>query len=296
MAFSNTGGRPGDPEVVVVDSPLDLFVPTGTVPGPCVQGETIDVALDGLPAAVAYDSDDVLYVQTAAPYGLFVADDGTPVVTAPADASSGSQALFHQVTGSGVACASCHPEGLEDATVWTFLVPSGGMLQRRTMALAGSILARQPYHWTADLADPDALMHDTFTTRMGGEAVPHDTTEELFSWLDGLRPVRSLPLVTDGVVELGRKAFERAGCDQCHSGPAFANNQVEVVRPAKAPVKTPSLLGVGTRSFLLHDGCAASIEERFEPRCDDEDTDTHGTLSELSSLDLDALTAYLRTL
>jgi cytochrome c peroxidase len=107
--------------------------------------------------------------------------------------------------------------------------------------------------------------------------------------------VRGIPLVSESAVELGRVTFLRAGCDDCHSGPAFTNNRVEQVRKDVEPVKTPSLLGVGTRSPLFHDGCAATLEGRFYWPCEDHD-DLHGKLSNLLPGELVALAAYLRTL
>ena len=72
--------------------------------------------------------------------------------------------MFHEQTPSGLACASCHPEGRDDGLVWKFqeLGP------RRTQVLAGSILSRAPYHWTGDQADLPTLMDDVFAVRMAG--------------------------------------------------------------------------------------------------------------------------------
>ena len=84
----------------------------------------------------------------------------------------------------------------------------------------------------------------------------------------------------------------------CHSGPAFTDNLLWDVRPydGEGPLKTPSLLGVGARSPLLHDGCAATLEERFTGPLWCASERDHGDTSSLGKRELAALIAYLRTL
>jgi hypothetical protein len=167
---------------------------------------------------------------------------------------------------------------------------------RRTMTLAGALLARQPYHWAADLFNPDQLMTDTFTQRMAGGIVASAATEALFEWLDGLRPVRATVWVDPATLELGARLFDTSGCSQCHSGPALSDRQIHVVRAASfEPVKSATLLGVGTREELFHDGCAHVLEDRFGPACDSGLGD-HGDWRALTPRELEALTAYVRTL
>jgi hypothetical protein len=58
--------------------------------------------------------------------------------------------------------------------------------------------------------------------------------------------------------------------------------------------QVPSLLGVGTRLPLMHDGCAETLRDRFDdPDCGGHD---HGDTSQLSSSDVDALVTFLETL
>jgi hypothetical protein len=289
LAVANTGAPDGGPSAVVYGGLLDLM---GN--DPCASGDEVLTPLEGRPSAVGFDEDGVLYVQAAGPFGL-VRGDNEPVTSTPGDSTSAPIALFHGAAPTGVACASCHPEGLEDGTVWNFVIGSQ-LLVRRTMPLAGSLLAREPYHWLGDLAGPEALMDETFTRRMGGHELDAAEGEAMFAWLDGLRPVRGIALVSEAATEEGRDVFTRAKCGECHSGVALTTNEIEAVRPASEAVKTPTLFGVGTRSPLLHDGCAKTLEERFMPKCDDPDHDKHGVLSNLDEDDIAALTAYLRTL
>ena len=59
------------------------------------------------------------------------------------------------------------------------------------------------------------------------------------------------------------------------------------------PLQTPSLLGVAWRAPFMHDGCAPTLADRFDPACGG---DQHGDVSALSDADLGALVAYLETL
>jgi hypothetical protein len=253
------------------------------------------VLAEGLPAAVAFDVDGTLVLQSASPITLV--RDGEPEIhvgTRP-DPNAEVVRLFHVDSGVGLSCASCHPEGLDDGHVWVFLDAETSPILRRTMPLAGHLLSRQPYHWDASLPDPYAVMADTFVERMGGEAVEAPTTLALFDWLDGLRHVRAHPAAPESAIEIGRGAFTKAGCDTCHTGAAYTNNAlVSIGRPWEV-VKTPSLLGVGIRNRLLHDGCHLDLEERFSEACD-VGPDSHGDLTRLTGEEIAGLEAYLRTL
>lgn len=174
------------------------------------------------------------------------------------------------------------------------------------MPLAGRILSRQPYHWDAAHSTADALMDDTFIRRMGGAELDPGATTDLFEWLDGLRHVRAHPAAPEVDIAIGRAAFATAGCAECHAGDAFTNNTIEPIGRSVEAVKTPSLLGVGLRESLLHDGCADDLDDRFGSAgggdhsfpCDANDTppDSHGRVSALTEHEIEALKAYLRTL
>jgi hypothetical protein len=57
--------------------------------------------------------------------------------------------------------------------------------------------------------------------------------------------------------------------------------------------QVPSLLGIGTRGPFMHDGCAATLRDRFNPACGG---DKHGITGQLSPAQIDDLIAYLNTL
>jgi len=200
--------------------------------------------------------------------------------------------LFHQPASSGLACATCHPEGQDDGHVWNFeqLGP------RRTQNIAGGVSERAPFHWDGEFADLDELMSDVFVGRMGGQDVPTDEVDELAEWMDGVPPLRSAPGPA-AQVEAGRALFEspQAACVGCHRGSQLTDSQLHVVREGDIATKTPSLLGVGARGPWMHDGCAETLEQRFTvDSCGG--GDEHGVTSHFTDDDVAAIVAFLRSL
>jgi cytochrome c peroxidase len=57
--------------------------------------------------------------------------------------------------------------------------------------------------------------------------------------------------------------------------------------------QVPSLVGVSQRAPFMHDGCAATLRDRFGP-CGG--GDKHGFTSQLTSAQITDLVAYLETL
>jgi hypothetical protein len=56
----------------------------------------------------------------------------------------------------------------------------------------------------------------------------------------------------------------------------------------------PSLVGIGYRAPFIHDGCAATLRDRFDPKCGG--GDLHGKTSGLTEEQIGDLVAYLETL
>jgi hypothetical protein len=212
---------------------------------------------------------------------LDIALEGTPRVDQ-------GRVLFHRQTPVGLACASCHPEGRDDGGVWNFeeLGP------RRTQNLGGSILQRAPYHWGGDMASMHDLLGDVFAMRMAAGEPTLGQERALSMWLDRVRPPRGV--VTDGAaVARGQALFEapELGCRSCHTGALLTNNKLANV--GLGAVKVPSLVGVGGRAPYMHNGCAATLQDRFGA-CGG--GDNHGHTSQLSATELADLIAYLESI
>ncbi|MEP6862817.1 MAG: cytochrome-c peroxidase [Deltaproteobacteria bacterium] len=246
----------------------------------------------GAPTSVAFDGNGDLIAYYPELPALVVTQNGAKrTITLPGDLGYDSgRNMFHEQTPSGLACASCHPEGRDDGLVWKFqeLGP------RRTQVLAGSILARAPYHWTGDQADLPTLMDDVFAVRMAGTLPTNSEHRSLGPFLERIPAPAPVGLANGDAAARGKAIFESSdtACLGCHAGPLMSTKQIVDVGTGGA-FKVPSLVGVGARAPFLHDGCATTLMDRFTT-CGG--GDLHGKTSQLSAAQLSDLVAYLETL
>jgi cytochrome c553 len=258
-----------------------------------VVGDPILVPpLPGPAIAVAFDGRGDALAQTREPAALWLVYPGTsenvPIPLSTISRADTGHEVFHAQAGALIACASCHPEGGDDGHVWNF----GGDL-RRTASLRGTIGGTAPYHWPGDEPDFPALVADVYTTRMGGAKLPSAVTSALQGWVEAI-PAPPAPSWVDAAsARRGQALFAGAstGCTTCHTGPKLTDNMTIDVGTGGA-FQVPPLVGVGWRTPLLHDGCAATLTDRFTTCA----TSAHGTTSALSAQDVTDLVSYLQTL
>ena len=266
---------------------------------------------------VAVQTREPATVQVFAPVPLMPAFDGGPppppggpvaydrVLTAPiAGVSDTGFDIFHTPTSAGIACASCHPEGGDDGHVWRFITkntpptpptcvtnnaPAPALL-RRTQSLRGGISQTAPLHWDGDMPGMNEIASEVFTRRMGGGSVTWYQREILARWIDS---IPSLPPRVDldpARVASGRAIFGGSGqCASCHAGATLTNNATLDV--GRGPLQVPGLIGVGNRAPFLHDGCAKTLLDRFDPACGG---DHHGAA--LSDAEKSDIVTYLESL
>lgn len=194
--------------------------------------------------------------------------------------------LFHAATTSGVACASCHPEGHEDGHVWQL-----GGAPRRTQSVLGGVISSVPFHWSGDVSDLSEIMRIGFVERMGGRLVVPDEVAALGRWLDAQPALPGSP-VDPSVAARGRALFEDAtvGCDGCHTTPRAENVDVGT----GGAFQVPMLSGVALRAPYLHHGCAATLRDVVDGAC--ASSDAHGVTSHLDEAARSDLAAYLSSL
>jgi DNA-binding beta-propeller fold protein YncE/mono/diheme cytochrome c family protein len=250
-----------------------------------------DIATGAQPTAVAFDSSGDLLVQAREPAQLWIlgSSGGRHSVTLSTTSRRDTgHDLFHVQAGQMIACASCHPEGRDDGHVWHL----DGHL-RRTPSLSGTIAGTAPYHWPGDFKDMSTLLQNVYTVRMGGAELTSAQLGVIQSWVQGLPAPPAPSWVDASAAGRGEAIFGRdaVACATCHSGPKLTNNQTMDVGTGTA-YQVPPLVGVGWRAPLMHDGCAATMADRFGS-CS---TPGHGDLSSLSSADISDLAAYLETL
>jgi hypothetical protein len=247
--------------------------------------------------AVAFAPNGRLLAQTREPAQLLVAQDvngGTPVTIAlPGESRADTgHDLFHRDAGGGIACASCHPEGGEDGRTWRF-TDTG---ERRTQALHVGLRDTAPFHWAGDLPGVGDLMNEVFVGRMGGvrESAPRVTA--LSEWLFSIPAPASIRDAGDEAAVRGEALFRSAdvGCTTCHSGAKLTNNESMAIDTiANSKLQVPSLVAVGYRAPFMHNGCAATLADRFNPACGG---DAHGNTAGLGEAQRNDLVAYLESL
>ena len=263
-----------------------------SIPGDC--GTELITASFGLTAtSVVFDTEGRLLVQTRQPSQLWVHDEtfsARVVDLGGSDVTDTGHDMFHADSGSGIACASCHAEGTDDGHVWNFV----GLGSRRTQALDVGLEGSAPFHWDGELASFEALVHEVFQRRMGGPHEPPERIAALEHYVYGLKRRPAVRAVGDESVARGKILFEsmEVGCSGCHSGPKFTTGETKLIGKG-AGTQVPSLIGVSARAPLMHDGCAATLRERFDPACGGTD---HGHPELLDDVGLADLIAYLETL
>ncbi|MEN0062280.1 MAG: hypothetical protein AAGA48_09015 [Myxococcota bacterium] len=257
--------------------------------GPCLDFAEVDAFEMPMPATSIVRIDGRTVVFRREPSHLSSLD----VQIDLGDTYSSNEAFdaFHELTPSGLACATCHPEGQDDGHVWLF----EDLGPRRTQNLAGGVMQRAPFHWDGEFTRLDQLMEDVFLGRMGVSEVPD--VPALGEWMDRLPPTQP-NLGDDEQIYAGQMLFESPalGCADCHRGPQMSDAQRHLVRPGQTvPTKTPSLIAVGARAPYMSDGCAPTLRDRFlDPECGG--GDSHGVTSQLQDEELNALIDYLKSL
>jgi len=276
----------GMPQMLVVPLPADGEQPTPDMPCQMTQPSTVF----GEAVAVAFDKQDRWIVQSREPARL-QREDGSTIFLGGESRVDRGLALFHMNSGFGIACASCHPEGLDDAHTWSF-IPMG---KRRTQVPSGGVLSTAPFHWSGDMTTLSQLVHEVFTNRMGGAPLASQEITKLGDWLDAQPGPLQLAATNVTAAERGRTLFESStvGCSTCHAGDKLSDNASYDVGTGGL-FQVPSLIGVSARTPLLHNGCANTLYDRFDPACGG--GDRHGTTSGLLPEQIGDLVAYLETL
>ena len=215
----------------------------------------------------------------------------------PAEVALG-RILFHaagdsRISGDGRACASCHPDGRDDAITWA--TPEG---PRRSIMLAGRVTSTPPYSWNGNEQTLHNHLGNTFD-RLSGKGLRSIELDALVAYVSQLPvPAQRVTASEQPKVARGAAIFasKEAGCSGCHSGASFTDGKNhDVGSKAKSDrageFNTPSLHLVGGTGPYFHDGRYATLGELLR-----KSDGQMGRTGHLSNDDLDALEAYLRTL
>ena len=273
--------RPDNPFATMVDL---VACPAPTAPPvtcPQPRGEAESVGFDGT---------NRIIVQTREPATIQIPEAGVIISLSDVSRADVGHEIFHANTGNGIACASCHMEGQEDGRTWNFDTEG----PRRTMTVAGGISGRAPYHWDGGLASFSDLVTTVYNQRMGGPVLPADQVTATQSWMNAIPRLPGVVSDADAVTR-GQAVFTDSthGCAVCHIGAQLTNNRTGLDVGTGGTFKVPSLVGLAYTAPYLHDGCAATLADRFGS-CGG--GDLHGVTSTLTPDQLSDLIAYLDSL
>ncbi len=268
------------------------------------------IALGGRPMAVRLSRDDRLaYVANYLENAVQVVDlhERRVVQTIGLGSSEGPSlarrgaAIFYDGRRSldqWYSCHSCHYEGGTNATVMDTL-NDGSVRTFKTVLPLYHLHETPPWTWHGWQTDLRAAMRKSLTETMQGPSPTEEDISALLAFLEGLEPPpRDVPDAE--AVGRGQALFasERAGCAACHSGPRFTDGEVHDVgtggpNDVYQGYNTPSLLGVGKRVRLLHDGRARSLEQALSGAHSPEKVSGKAPFT---AEELGDLVAYLRSL
>lgn len=208
--------------------------------------------------------------------------------------------LFHaagdaRIAADGRACASCHPDGRDDAITWA--TPEG---PRRSIMLAGRASKTPPYSWNGNETSLHNHLGNTFD-RLSGKGLRSIELDALVTYVSQM-PAPSAVVPTDSSekakVERGKVVFHstETGCATCHSGATFTdgrNHDVSSKHKAdrSGAFNTPTLHLIGGTGPYFHDGRYTSLSELLT-----KSDGQMGKTKHLSNSDLEALESYLKTL
>lgn len=238
-----------------------------------------------VPIGVGYVNHELKWFDQSGQVHLPDAPEVKELGVLPVRALDPGRQLFHAESPSGVACASCHPEGYDDGHTWHF-----GNHRLRSQSLEGGLLKTAPFHWDGRLSSVKAVLDETFVRRMGGANPDLSQSDAVAKWLDGV-PARGGEGSFDRyAAKRGRVVFEDAQCGTCHAGDALTNGATVDVGTGRA-FQVPSLKALRWRGPWMHDGCAKTLEQRFDPACGGKN---HGNA--VAPEDVPDLVEYLKAL
>lgn len=288
LAFFKANAAPDLPCPVVPDLRTDAPILRDTAAWSSLRDAEI--------TAVAYTHAGIPLVQTREPAKLHVLALAAPhAVVAGIPLSSVSRAdtghaMFHRSPNDvlGASCASCHAEGGEDGLVWL----AGGISERRTPSLLGTIATTQPYHWTGNEGTFAIFLDHVYRDRMGGIDLDDDQHAAFRDWVFALQAPPADRYADGAAVARGATVYAARGCVTCHGNGAHPTSEpIDVGNDGAYEV--PPLIGTGTHAPYMHDGCAPTLSALFAGVAACGDSTKHGSLTALSPAEAGDLRAFL---
>lgn len=162
-----------------------------------------------------------------------------------------------------MSCQSCHTDGHTNGLFADTLGDGTFGAAKRVPTLLG-VGHTAPWAWNGEVGRLEDQVRKSISTTMRGRVPTDAQVADLVAYLHTLEPPRPVSNDTAEVAR-GRAAFEARSCTTCHTPGTYTSSgrydvglEDELGRRKFNP---PSLIGVGDRPALLHDGRAGSIDE-----------------------------------
>ena len=212
-------------------------------------------------------------------------------------------------------CYTCHPDEHEDGLVYNMASKDMGRNMTNTQSLR-NIGDTPPYKWNGknqSVYKQDGMRFSTVLTRT--EAFSYKELDAISGYImSGIPNPPNLQYNPDGALteaqKRGKKIFERTNdskgfeipvinrCVTCHPAPYFTNKKMVDVGTLAASddsilFDTPHLNNVFASPPYLHDGRAVTLEEIWTLYGK---TEQHGSVNDLTKIQLNDLVEYLKSL
>jgi len=207
--------------------------------------------------------------------------------------------LFHEagiarrIAADGRACASCHPDGRDDALSWATVEGP-----RQTPILMARLEGTAPFGWNGRKADVQEHLERTLA-RLSGTGLSREEREAIVAYIGTMKPPPSAITEDRALVARGAALYtdEAVGCAGCHPTSAETNDGLTHALGPLDPsdrlgeFDTPSLRFVARSAPYFHDGRYPTLDALLA------DPDSRmGHSASLPAEDRRALKAYLQTL
>jgi DNA-binding beta-propeller fold protein YncE len=306
--LGDTGNGAGDPAAVAFARDGHIAVALGGVDEIRIGSDsahlTVHAGVGRRPGALAISADSSThYVANTLdgtvsivdlPTGLFRALVPLGPRPEPTAAERGER-LFSDARLSHdgwLSCHSCHTDGHAGGGSSDTLGDGGFGAPKRIPSLLGAGRTG-PWGWLGGFERLEDQVRQSIASTMQGAKPSEATVSDLVAYLKSLEPPAPVAVPDATAVERGRVVFRAHKCGECHAPPDYTTpGTYDVGLADEAGHKQfnpPSLLGVGRREPLLHDGRARTLEEVFSRH-------GHPRNSAFSPGETEDLVAFLRSL
>lgn len=196
-----------------------------------------------------------------------------------------------------MSCHSCHTNGHTNGGLNDNFSDGSFGAPKRVLSLLGHANT-EPFAWDGSFASLHGQLANTIEKTMQSGSKPDENqVADLVEFLRSLAPPPSILDARDEwdnrKIARGRELFGQLDCVRCHLPPAFTSAELYDVgvrdRMDNREFNPPSLIGVGQRDRLFHDGSVFSLKSLLVEH-------RHQIDEPLNQSELDDLLAFLRSI